>query len=696
MPISQLAMPDNNLIMQFAQQAPQIGQAFDQHRQAAEQQQIARYQLGQQLQTAAQLKAAQQAYITNPSAQNLNTLITLDPKSAEAIKSGHTALDLDTQKAQLRQATYVRSLLAQGKPDQAAAALQQRIDADRAAGHDTTDDEHMLEVIKADPKQAGAAIDYHLASILGPEKWGENFKALGSEARDNAELPGKLALQPATLAKTQADAELAKAQAGQITDPRPETAVVTDPTTGQPIFYDKNGSPEAARASAGAGGGSASVPQGINALIPALMTSENASGDPNAKNPNSSATGNGQFVDATWLGMVKQNRPDLAKGKSDAQILAMRADPNLSREMTTRYAVQNAGALETAGLPVNGATIAMCHKLGPGGAQAVLGADPNAPLTKVLPPAVIAANPQLRGLTAGQYAQGLAKKFGAQPIDTAAGGDPAATGEEFLKALPTGRANVIKAMADGRMAVPTGAAARSAANQQILAQLAQYDPSFDFANSSSRRATRVNFTSGKASNEIKALNTAIGHLGALDDAIDGLGNYGLPANNAAAHAIARATGTAARLKKFEVTKNAALDEVNKIFTGSAGALADREEWKKQLNATGSPDDLHSVVGQIAELVHSRIEALGEQYSQGMGTSKDGLELLTPHAREAFGNLGKSREQRRGGAASVGQPTPGAVQATAGDVALLRKNPNLAPKFDQLYGQGASAQYLGAR
>ena len=68
---------------------------------------------------------------------------------------------------------------------------------------------------------------------------------------------------------------------------------------------------------------------------------ENPSGDPTAKNPLSSATGDGQFIKGTWLDLIKNTRPDLAAGKSDDEILALRNDSKLSQEMTARYAANN-------------------------------------------------------------------------------------------------------------------------------------------------------------------------------------------------------------------------------------------------------------------------------------------------------------------------------------------------------------------
>jgi hypothetical protein len=140
---------------------------------------------------------------------------------------------------------------------------------------------------------------------------------------------------------------------------------------------------------------------------------ENGTGDPAARNPRSSAMGDGQFIAATWLDIVKRNRPDIAQGKSDADILALRADPKLSAEMTDVYGMENADALRSGGVQnVGNAEKYAAHFFGPGGAIKVLTADQNAPLSDILGPGVIKANPQLAKLTAGQWRTANSLKFG--------------------------------------------------------------------------------------------------------------------------------------------------------------------------------------------------------------------------------------------------------------------------------------------
>ncbi len=140
---------------------------------------------------------------------------------------------------------------------------------------------------------------------------------------------------------------------------------------------------------------------------------ENGTGNPGAKNPQSSATGNGQFVDGTWPSVIRSARPDLAAGKTDAQLMALRTDPDLAQTATEIYGRQNGAALAQAGYPVNGATVAMAHGLGPGGAISVLQKTDNTPVAAFMPKPVIDANPYLQnGATVGDVKQFYARRMG--------------------------------------------------------------------------------------------------------------------------------------------------------------------------------------------------------------------------------------------------------------------------------------------
>jgi hypothetical protein len=156
------------------------------------------------------------------------------------------------------------------------------------------------------------------------------------------------------------------------------------------------------------------------AVLADQIISVESGGNANARNPRSSATGAGQFINSTWLATVAKHRPDLVQGKSPAEILALRSDPELSRQMTEAYAADNGQILTGAGLPVTPGTTYLAHFAGPQGAVKVLQADPNAPVGDILGAAAVNANPFLKGMTVAGLRSWADKKMGAPAAPSAA------------------------------------------------------------------------------------------------------------------------------------------------------------------------------------------------------------------------------------------------------------------------------------
>lgn len=159
-------------------------------------------------------------------------------------------------------------------------------------------------------------------------------------------------------------------------------------------------------------------------LIDSIIGAESG-GDPNARNPNSSASGAGQFIDSTWLDTIRSARPDLAQEKSDDELLALRSDPQLSHQMAEAYASQNGAILSKAGHPVTPGNTYLAHFAGPQGAVSVLSADPATPISQVLTPGAVKANPFLQGMTAGDLRSWADRKLGSAQVAQASPASPA-------------------------------------------------------------------------------------------------------------------------------------------------------------------------------------------------------------------------------------------------------------------------------
>ncbi len=130
-----------------------------------------------------------------------------------------------------------------------------------------------------------------------------------------------------------------------------------------------------------------------------------------AKNPNSSASGAGQFLNSTWLDTVKKYAPDIAAGKTDTQIIALKSDADLSRQMVKAYADENAGILSAEGHAPTAGNLYLAHFAGPQGAIDLLNADAGASAKSILGSKVIAANPFLKDMSASDVVEWAANRM---------------------------------------------------------------------------------------------------------------------------------------------------------------------------------------------------------------------------------------------------------------------------------------------
>jgi len=230
-----------------------------------------------------------------------------------------------------------------------------------------------------------------------------------------------------------------------------------------------------------------------------------------------------------------------------------------------------------------------------------------------------------------------AAKFRKETAETQTPGDITKSGEDYLATLPGPLAAQVKALADGRRAFPTGSALRSPQVQELVAAATQYDPTLDAANAATRVATRKDFTSGKAAQNITAMNTALGHLGSLSNAAAKLENRSFPLWNTVANMAEQATGDP-RVKNFTLARNAVSNELMKVFRGTGGSVSEIEEWQNNIDSSDSPEQLHATITQATDLLRSRLEAMNDQYGRGMGKSGDPIQLLSPHAQQIYNKI----------------------------------------------------------
>ncbi|MGN6573414.1 MAG: lytic transglycosylase domain-containing protein [Pseudolabrys sp.] len=121
----------------------------------------------------------------------------------------------------------------------------------------------------------------------------------------------------------------------------------------------------------------------VDSVVARILVAE-SHGATDLKNKRSSAAGPAQFLDDTWLELIRSYRPDLAKERTRDQLLALRSNPHLAHEIAVRFAQRNAALLRRRGLPVTAGTLYLAHFAGAAGAAALLKAPPHADAAGVM------------------------------------------------------------------------------------------------------------------------------------------------------------------------------------------------------------------------------------------------------------------------------------------------------------------------
>jgi len=198
--------------------------------------------------------------------------------------------------------------------------------------------------------------------------------------------------------------------------------------------------------------GSAGPPMSPGGFSAAVQGREGA-----GQNPYSSASGVGQFLgkidpttgkgSGTWFDVMRSDPQfaPLIQGKTDAQILALRQNPQVAEAAINSYAAQNRAALQRAGIAnPSDAQLGMAHGFGAGGALKILASAPNTPIENIIGAHTAAIN-GLTGQNAGQVVAGFNRRFGQgggagqATLQGGSGGDQIASGQDpALAGMPPG------------------------------------------------------------------------------------------------------------------------------------------------------------------------------------------------------------------------------------------------------------------
>lgn len=207
-------------------------------------------------------------------------------------------------------------------------------------------------------------------------------------------------------------------------------------------------------------------------------------------------------------------------------------------------------------------------------------------------------------------------------------------------------APVVRAIIEGRQSAPSSFAQKMPYWQNVMNKVQSIDPQW----SEQRAELRKNYTVGTRAPEINAINTALGHVGVLNDAIDALKNGDMQQLNRVGNAIGVQIGQSP-VTTFQTIVHRVGPEITKAYVGAGGGESERGTTEADFSPNLSPEQLRSNVKITADLLRSKISSLENQWEQnkapGMKSFQD--QFIMPAAKAT---LQKVSPQGGGGGAKV--------------------------------------------
>lgn len=201
-------------------------------------------------------------------------------------------------------------------------------------------------------------------------------------------------------------------------------------------------------------------------------------------------------------------------------------------------------------------------------------------------------------------------------------------------------------------------------NMQKLAPLAALvDPTFDATQYPIRVATRKSYTSGKDFAETQALNTVSGHMGELMKSADALNNSDWVALNKLRSLGSDYATTNPKLVKFRNDLVTTQNELAKAYHGGHVSDSAYNAFNSSVNENMSPAGLKAGIGELGNLLQSKIEAKESGYRTSMGATPlpSEYKAINDHAAQAFQKI---NDWAGGKPPAVAAPASGASAAPA--------------------------------
>lgn len=264
--------------------------------------------------------------------------------------------------------------------------------------------------------------------------------------------------------------------------------------------------------------------------------------------------------------------------------------------------------------------------------------------------------------------------------------DSGLTGDAYLKQFsPEVQAAVTNYV--GGKTMPTGNA-RQGFTQAVKMIAQKYGTDIgqpaDDTTFMARRQMRTQLSSASPSSlggQINIGNTAAAHLADLTEKALALGNYdmGISYLTQGVNAV-RGMGTE-QAAKMEALKGAAQhygQEITKFYAGSPGGVAERDRFLETINGAKSPKELAAVLATEAELMHGRLNTLGDQIKGVLGPMASEYPVVRSDSEKAFAKIQENVGKLKGGQSAPSAPQEGMTATGPNGVKIMLRGGKWVP------------------
>jgi hypothetical protein len=219
----------------------------------------------------------------------------------------------------------------------------------------------------------------------------------------------------------------------------------------------------------------------------------------------------------------------------------------------------------------------------------------------------------------------------------------------YLQSLPTAQQQLVKAIAEGRTEAPN---TRTKQGQELADMVTAYAPDYDGTRFHTYSALQKDFVSGKSSQGLQALNTALGHLGVIYDNANA--GSTLPGVSGVERFFGNQSAT-----NLKTAQTAVTDELGRAYKSGVVSEGERKEWQSQIDGW-TPANVKASAASLARLLDSKIASYEQTLRNGAPSGAVRLPaLMSPQAAAAYQHITGEAPTTSVGTnpTAVGVPTP---------------------------------------